>query len=118
MVLALGGPSAGNSALKPLSAEKPGREGSGWAGLSSVVGRKDWKLGASFFLALRLRRIMNMARQPTARAPRALPIPIPAFSPAESPVEGGAVVGDVGIGGFDSAGLSLLVEETVVECVG
>lgn len=59
-------------------------------------------------------------RHPMTMAPKALPIPIPAFSPTEGPATGAAAVDEVGVDGVvDSTGWSLLLtpEVIVVDCV-
>lgn len=120
-MLALRGSSAGSSALKPLNCEEPCPAASCWVGSGSIVGRVGCGPGSiSFFFALRLWSITAIAiRHPMTMAPKALPIPIPAFSPTESPSTGGAAVDEVGVGRVvDSAGWSLLLMvEITVDCV-
>lgn len=106
--------------MKPLSTEEAGPAVSCWIGSGSVIGRVGCGPDISFFFALRLWRITAIAiRHPMTIAPKALPIPMPAFSPTESPATGGAVVDEVGVGVVVvSAGWSLLLTaERVVDGV-
>lgn len=115
------GPSAGSSALKPLSTAGsggPGGTGSYWI---IMEGRG---LDTSVLFALRFLRITAITtRRPTTTAAKALPIPIPTFSTVESPGVGGEVFDGVEVdvlGSFvveDGMSVEDVVED-VVDDVG